>query len=470
MRTLEMSKETMSQHTQEFLDKVNVLFPIHKEGIFKLIRQDPRRSEEAVKEDSIFLKRCLKGDMVKMSYKNDKIFAEIVSEGEERMKNLLMKMMEEERLEERLRANEFSSGCSGADYDSDFEYPTAKKKKLYNSTKICLQLSLNDVLDKWIPIMTRHQVSVRAEAAMLSLLFRTGGVDIDMLNIFKSQMARKNYELIENEALIHSSLACTKLKKIQKELYSQISTPLLPIQNVPTRWNSTYLMLDRIETLKRSIQLYTANHPHLVNLILTSSEWELIENVLELLQLFFMNTDTVSKSKSMLSSVISNIRALHNFLGSLADDSRVQSMKKMIKQAIKKRFMNNVSLKGHFNVLMSKVHVLSTAVDPRYKLSLFSDEQKHLAKIWLLSEIKDQINEQKDINMNNMSELDSSSSDSFNSSPTNNGCKPSTSASNLRMTIAKHFLNCYEPEEERKNSLDDRHVSNFKQRIYSGFD
>ena len=99
-----MSKETMSQHTQEFLDKANVLFPIHMENIFKFISQDPRRSKEAVKEDSIFLKRCLKGDMVKMSYKNDKTFAEIVVEGEERMKNLLRKMIEEGQIEERLRA------------------------------------------------------------------------------------------------------------------------------------------------------------------------------------------------------------------------------------------------------------------------------------------------------------------------------------------------------------------------------
>ena len=104
MRTLEMSKETMSQHTQEFLDKANVLFPIHKENIFKLISQDPRRGKEAVKEDSISLKRCLKGDMVKMSYKNDKTFAEIIAEGEERMKNLLRKMEEEEQQQERLKA------------------------------------------------------------------------------------------------------------------------------------------------------------------------------------------------------------------------------------------------------------------------------------------------------------------------------------------------------------------------------
>ena len=65
----------------------------------------------------------------------------------------------------------------------------------------------------------------------------------------------------------------------------------------------------------------------------------------------------------MLSTVISHIRALHNFLGSVADASRVQSMKMMLRQPIEKRFMSNIPLKSHFNVLISKVHVLSTAVD-----------------------------------------------------------------------------------------------------------
>ena len=42
----------------------------------------------------------------------------------------------------------------------------------------------------------RYQVSVRAETAMLSSLFQAGGIDIDMLNISKLQMARKNHEIV----------------------------------------------------------------------------------------------------------------------------------------------------------------------------------------------------------------------------------------------------------------------------------
>ena len=46
------------------------------------------------------------------------------------------------------------------------------------------------------------------------------------------------------------------------------------------------------------------------------------------------------------------------FLEALQDDSRVQSIKKMLRQSIEKRFMSNIPLKDHFNVLMSIVHFL----------------------------------------------------------------------------------------------------------------
>ena len=124
----------------------------------------------------------------------------------------------------------------------------------------------------------------------------------------------------------------------------------------------------------------------------------------------------------MLSSVYSNIRALKNFLARDTDDSSVQSMKKMPRQSIEKGFMSNIPRKGHFNVLVSKVYVLSKIFDPRYKLSLFPDEQKYLAKSLFLPEIKDQIKSQEETgDQTNITETGSSASNSVNSSPNNKG-------------------------------------------------
>ena len=51
-----------------------------------------------------------------------------------------------------------------------------------------------------------------------------------------------------------------------KKLDPSLATALLPVQDVPTKWNSTYITLKRMEILKRSLQLYTANYSGIVAL------------------------------------------------------------------------------------------------------------------------------------------------------------------------------------------------------------
>ena len=58
------------------------------------------------------------------------------------------------------------------------------------------------MLDKWVPLVTRYDVSVRAETSLLAALFEVGGVDINNLNISRSTLNRKNNKIVENEAQI----------------------------------------------------------------------------------------------------------------------------------------------------------------------------------------------------------------------------------------------------------------------------
>ena len=64
----------------------------------------------------------------------------------------------------------------------------------------------------------------------------------------------------------------------------QGKAPLLPVQDVPTRWNSAYLMVERMVKLKRSIQLYVSDHNDLP--AITANEWQLGERVLFVLKPF----------------------------------------------------------------------------------------------------------------------------------------------------------------------------------------
>ena len=59
---------------------------------------------------------------------------------------------------------------------------------------------MNDVLDKWVPFLTRYKVSVRAETSLLASLFEIGGVDLNTVPVSKSSLHRNKKIVIKNEA------------------------------------------------------------------------------------------------------------------------------------------------------------------------------------------------------------------------------------------------------------------------------
>ena len=75
------------------------------------------------------------------------------------------------------------------------------------------------------------------------------------------------------------------------------------------------------------------------------------------------------------------------YLSNSEDDSRVQTLKEELKKALEFRFMNKKEEKGSIDIYQNKIIVLSTEVDPRYKLTLFSNEIRELSRKWMLEEI-----------------------------------------------------------------------------------
>lgn len=70
----------------------------------------------------------------------------------------------------------------------------------------------------------------------------------------------------------HSSSATSRLHDIQREIGLPVHQLL---QDVTTRWNSTYIMLDRLSEQKRAVSLYLAEDDKNVDLQLTSKHVEL---------------------------------------------------------------------------------------------------------------------------------------------------------------------------------------------------
>lgn len=79
----------------------------------------------------------------------------------------------------------------------------------------------------------------------------------------------------------HSPLATTRLAEIQEDL--KMPTKCLH-QDIATRWNSTYYMVESLLKHKRSISAYGADHD--LPVTLTANQWALLEKTITVLAPF----------------------------------------------------------------------------------------------------------------------------------------------------------------------------------------
>ncbi|XP_057192592.1 zinc finger BED domain-containing protein 4-like [Triplophysa rosa] len=103
----------------------------------------------------------------------------------------------------------------------------------------------------------------------------------------------------------HSPLATTRLEDIQKDL--KMPTKRLQ-QDVVTRWNSTFYMVERILEQKRPISAYGADHD--LPATLTANQWALLEKTVTVLAPFEELTKQISSSTSSVAEVIPSVTVL----------------------------------------------------------------------------------------------------------------------------------------------------------------
>ena len=117
-------------------------------------------------------------------------------------------------------------------------------------------------------------------------------------------------------------------KKVQTTLGSSVSMlkTLLLVQDVETRWNSTYLLLKRLEKFKLSVQSYVANNNNFKpENILTADEWKLFSLLIEVLEPFYLVTQQCSKNNALLLKVIPHATALKRFFNLKANSTSIES-------------------------------------------------------------------------------------------------------------------------------------------------
>ncbi|KAF2882687.1 hypothetical protein ILUMI_23489 [Ignelater luminosus] len=122
----------------------------------------------------------------------------------------------------------------------------------------------------------------------------------------------------------HSGLAQEKLLRIHKELN-------LPehqlVQDISTRWNSTFYMIERLLEQKWAISLYVADHDTLINL--TAQQWSLMEQCINLLKPFEEITKITSSGLFCVSEVIPHVAALNKYLDKDETEQRTPDLSHM---------------------------------------------------------------------------------------------------------------------------------------------
>ena len=252
------------------------------------------------------------------------------------------------------------------------------------------------MLEEWSIEPCRIQMLVRDGASNIALVSHLA--ELDSVHCFIQRLQLCIEDLILSQQTVngmcaksrrivthfqHSSQACTSFKNIQLENGSK--TPLFLVQDVKTRWNSTFLMLQRLSVLKTAIQLYAADHEIPVP---TPNEWQLMDIVLHLLQLFFEITNKVSGEQSLLSSVIPDVAALNRYLNKCnVKATGIYTLKDELRNALKKRFLAPQH-EDKLNIMFDKPYVLSTLLDPRFKGRYMQHESFAEGKTMLLEEVK----------------------------------------------------------------------------------
>ncbi|XP_030765200.1 zinc finger BED domain-containing protein 1-like [Sitophilus oryzae] len=175
----------------------------------------------------------------------------------------------------------------------------------------------------------------------------------------------------------HSAIAVEKLSTMQQ----QMNSPQLKVkQDVVTRWNSTYIMLDRLIAIKASITAVMSSLPKAPEM-LNAEEWLILEDCICVLKPFDLMTTTLSGEKYVtLSSIIPLVRGLQYSLNRMNCLTDIGNKLKVDLLAIISRRLGSYE--------RDKISAKATFLDPRYKKQAFgSQDNANNAEKWIIEEL-----------------------------------------------------------------------------------
>uniref|UniRef100_G1KVQ6 BED-type domain-containing protein n=1 Tax=Anolis carolinensis TaxID=28377 RepID=G1KVQ6_ANOCA len=165
--------------------------------------------------------------------------------------------------------------------------------------------------------------------------------------------------------------------KAARQLRDRQSLEGLPqhklLQDVSTRWNSTYKMLERMVEQQKVVHGISLSLVAPVSkLVPTKQEWDTISQLVDVLKPFKHATETLSESKALLSQAVPMVLGLRRHLERLRAGRTLDSLAGLLTPPVQEmvRRLSFAVRKRLEPLLSSKVHMLAALCDPRLKYNV----------------------------------------------------------------------------------------------------
>ena len=146
------------------------------------------------------------------------------------------------------------------------------------------------------------------------------------------------------------------------------------IQDIETRWNSTFLMLERLAEQQKAINLYSVERGGIETL--TTEDWELVGRVVKILQPFHAATLQLSADDVCISIIIPLVAMLQGKLQTTTEDRGLLQMKAALRDSLQRRFAPLKSLPPVAAAMILDPHFKDAYFDAQEKTAAV-DEIKH---------------------------------------------------------------------------------------------
>lgn len=256
-----------------------------------------------------------------------------------------------------------------------------------------------NILDKILLTVSDNGANIKNAVAHLG--WKHFGCYAHTLNLAVQKVLANSYlgELINKVKAIvsyfkRSNLCLSKLKKYQEQANKVVKRP---IQDVSTRWNSTFYMLERFVLLKEEIKCALSNLEPSNLIQLTSYEWDVCQSLITVLQPCEEVTREMSGQKYVSgSSVIPLTVGLISALGEVA--SLTYRQEKNIDvfpdevEMCRQDLLSEISTRFS-NLEQSRTYTVAMFLDPRYKLYFENDNVADTTKRHIVGLVTAMINE-----------------------------------------------------------------------------